>query len=348
MAVLTEYLRSRFKDSPEVVNAFASKNLKLVAVHQRRWRGHHLVERADVSVGGQDVSSVVTEPRWNLMPDEMKSKFQALERSVRELLKIYAEGGELPDETKDQDEAEMIAALVRGGTYLVDSGNLDRLSRAMDGLQREWRETADSYTTEDGYQQLRDMVKEKVGEDNFGLVEKLIPDRNKLTGKFGLMYYVVPVQFTVDSKSNTPEREAFVIGAVEMLIRGPRNRLVEALTGLNDQLGTRDATGTFVPRKLQATDGKVRGRSVRGATVTAARKALETFTSSCNYVDNELAAVVSAARNELPDDVAAATALAKKLNSKDDIAETLYTQLELVVSAATDESNMVEAVKASI
>lgn len=348
MSKLNAYLNDRFAANAEVMSAFAKRKLRLVAIHQRRWRGQMMIkQQAEVKVDGSDVSKSVTEPRWDLLPDEMKTKFNAHEKAVRDVMNIYAETGELPSEGDgEQEESEMIASLLSGGMRLVDSSNIDRVRKLIEPIQRKWREDADSYTDEEGYQNFRDLVKEKVGDETFGLVERLLPEKNNLANKFGLTFYEVPVQFVVDAKTTTPERQAMIVNAIAMLVRGPRVRLAESLQDLMTQLGGRDGE-TFVPRKVVA-DGKIRKRTIRGTSIISTAKAVSHFKDSCAYLDVETSESVESVVKAVPTDSGAATALAKSVNDDDRAAESLYCNLESLLKSAMDEDNMVAAAASSI
>ncbi len=335
---LHEYLKDRYSSSPEVMNAFVNKSCRLLSVHQARWRGQATVDEAEVTVKGNDIKGVVSEPRWNLLPDEMKKKWAALERSVKDVLSVYAEGGELPDETKDQDQAEMIAALCRGGTYLVDSANIATVKKLIGVIQKEWREAADAYTTEDGYQKFRDMISEKVGEKNFGLVQKLIPERNKLGNKFRLLCYELPVVFSTNSSKSTPERESFILSAIEALIKNPRVRLAQSLETLMNGLGERD-NGKFVAKT---------NRRIKGVDLEACVENVKSFKSACKYSDDTLNVDLYQLTQFIPDDAGARTALAKKINANDAMAETLYVLIETASIRATDDAAMIESAKANL
>jgi hypothetical protein len=118
-----KFLDAEYTSDPAGLSRFATTTCKLVRVTRRWWRGYRTMDRAEITVAGEHVKADnATQPRWKLIPDEVKEEFANFDRSVDLIVKsncVFAqedENGRLP--------------LLTGGGYYAAPGRLGRAEHA--------------------------------------------------------------------------------------------------------------------------------------------------------------------------------------------------------------------------
>jgi hypothetical protein len=270
--VFRNWLADQFRADPAGVGRYAANACRPVRVNRRWWRGQRKMDRTAVKVDNADVPEAArTDPRWRLVPDEMKAEFQALERSVDQLVGRYVV------------EDENGALALGDGVYVVDAADLPEVNRRLAQFQDAWSRAADRWTTEDGYQRLHALLKEQVGEASYDRVKDLVPPRHELRARFALVVRPLAMRLVPDSDDDPETRAAVEDNTVTLLeaaVRRPREQLAAVLEGLAGRLVTPGADDEYVPLKPSRT---VRGaqqvvsRNIPAQALIAAREALDRY-----------------------------------------------------------------------
>lgn len=348
----TDWLRTEFAARPEAFGRLAQQSLAVVAVSTSRWRGQRLIQTAEISVGGRKVENeaATTKPRWTLLPDDLKSQFDAIALGVQQCIAMYAVNN--GDGGKDDDEDGVEPLVLRRGMYAVDAANLPRLKALLLNARRHWNRLADDLCTEEGHAKLLDQVKDKVGVSLFPVVAPLVPNRSTLRTKFGLRFYKMPIRLDAPPDATADEREgaaAAALEALETVVRRPRESLAAACDALAVQLVAADGTARVPVRTDKTTGAVVPGRrTIKTASVLAGRKAADAFAAFGGFVDPELKAAVATLAALLPDEKGAAEAVAAKLREDDALAVAVGAAANKVAALARDEDLMCAAVTSRI
>ena len=335
--VFRNWLADQFRADPAGVGRYAANACRPVRVNRRWWRGQRKMDRTAVKVDNADVPEAArTDPRWRLVPDEMKAEFQALERSVDQLVGRYVV------------EDENGALALGDGVYVVDAADLPEVSRRLSQFQDAWSRSADRWTTEDGYQRLHALLKEQVGEASYDRVKDLVPPRHELRARFALIVRPLAMRLVPDADDDPQTRAAVEDNTVTLLeaaVRRPREQLAAVLEGLACRLVTPGADDEYVPLKPSRT---VRGaqqvvsRNIPAQALVAAREALDRYRPLLERADPALRSAWQAAAMELPDAAAvdAVGAFARRLRDQDADALRAGMILLRAARAARDESGM--------
>lgn len=332
-----DWLAREYDADPQKLGGLADGMFRLVRVQRSRWRGRATVTDGHVTVGGSEAPpAAVSRPSWNLLPDAVREQFAALEGVVDAALKLYACGG-LHD---DSDDAPRV--LVGNGVYVVDAGNWPRLETILRETAARWAAAADALCTEDEYQAMVDQVREKVGgEDLFARVEGLIPARAALRNKFGLVYFPLPVRMAPEADRRRDAqaengRRAVVVEAVEAAVRGPRQRLADALTQFADLLAKPDGS----PHRPVGKDGRPRPRTVR---VTSVARVQEELAALPAQPDAATRQAIDQLTPYLVGPDSGRGDLARVLAANDETAATTAGLCRAAAAALTDDANLCAA-----
>lgn len=338
-----KWLEAEYRSQPKAFGAMAAKSLVVVWVRRRRWRGHRAIHGAEVVVEAETVKDgATTHPRWNLLPDEVKRKFNVLDDGVKLLVAQYC------CNAGDAEEDEARATVLRRGVYAVDAGHWPRLKSRLETARKRWDEAADAITSEEGFEELVDKVKKRVGGDHFARVRPLIPDRQALRAKFSLEFGRLPIRLDPEQAGDADEKEgsaSFAVEAVALVVKKPRLALAEAMRNLAGQLVTKvgDDYKPFYPIRTKDGSEVAGSRSISMRSVEAAAKAVAEFDGFIGFAEAKLVEAVGALRRDLPQGAAAAGA-AENLRSDDAAAARVGKAALKAAEIAADESGMCEAV----
>ncbi len=340
MSVLTKFVAEQFAANPAKTARFLSATCVLVRIRVRRWRGLRKMTGAKVLSDDTEVGEdATTRPSWKLCPDVVRAEFDALGSAVEGLVARYTLDRGSPGRGEMTDDDEAGPALVGNGTYAVDAAVWPALRQKLQIAQDQFGEAAARWCADDGYERIHEELKTQLGEGDYEKVKLLIPDAKTLLRKFSIDVRRAPVQFVSGQDGGGDEE---LIGIIELAIRVPRETAAAGWDALTNQLINADGT-PFVPKTRVDQHGveKLGCRRVTGRSVAAAAR--ETTTLSLRggrYIADQFRAVVDALTRELPEDAAAASAVARNLNAKDDEAVRIGKMLHAAAAVARDETDM--------
>jgi hypothetical protein len=343
MTTFKKFLDDEYTTDPSGLSRFAANTCKLVRITRRWWRGYKTMDRATVAVAGEQIKQDnITQPRWKLIPDEVKEEFTNFEKSVDLLIRAHCVFA------REDDENGIQPLLTGGGNYAIDTANWPTVKTLLRKSQQAWGECADKWCTDDGYQELHRLLKEKIGEADYERVKDLIPSAKKLRRRFGLDVVVLPIRLAEDV-GDDPEaevgRKLAITELIEVAVRTPREDAAAAWQSLADQLVETTPAGNLqalVVWRQTKKDGPVSptSRRVQGKSVTAARKATDALNRAARYLDPDLVAAAQLIRTELPEEDGPAKSVAAQMNSDDSLAVRVGKMLLDGVAAATSEAGM--------
>lgn len=292
---LREFLEREYTSDPAVLGRIAQDSYYLVKTRRSYWRGQRVIKNSKITVGDKEIQEGLTsEPRWNLLPDKLKSEFSAINQNIDRVLEQYCIGG-----IDDEDTGEL-NSLIGNGVYVVDKMCWPRLSQLLTAASNNWAESADSYCTEDGYEQLLGDIKEKLGEDIFEDVKELVPKREVLRRKFKFLFEVLPVRMTQDPQQQEDShaasgRMSLVIDTLESAIKYPRVKLSEGITHFLKTIAE-EVDGCIIPKKTRL--GNIRG--IRADTIKSLENSISDWKNHTRYSDVELITKVDQLSGLLP------------------------------------------------
>lgn len=340
MSTLREFLEKEYTANPGKLGLIAESSFYLIKVRRSFWRGQRVMKNSKVLIQGdrevgQDLASV---PRWNLCPDDIKSEFTALLRNTDRVLGQYCVGG-IQDEN-----GEALNSLIGNGVYVVDKVYWSRLSQLLTAACEQWANLADDICSEEGYDNLIGMIKEKVSEDLFEQIREHIPKRESLRRKFKMTYEVLPVRMTHDPQIDDSDKAvldgkmSLVIDTLESAIKYPRLQLAEGVNRFLESF-TESCRPTVVFKRTK--NGAKRG--IRYDSYVAFRKSLSDWELHNKYADNELLNAVSRLTSVLPtvEDEEKNSSLSHSVVSSEEFANEVINRLLDVVDSALNENNMI-------
>lgn len=339
--VFRRWLAEQFRADPVSVGKYAATACRPVRVTRRWWRGQRVMDaQAEVKLGVNEVAAGArTQPRWRLIPDDMKLEFQKLDRAVDRVVSRY---------TVDGDDAVPLA--LGDGVYVIDAAELPDAQRRLSELQEAWGRSADRWTTEDGYARLHEQLAAQMGDASYKEAKALVPDRHRLRAAFGLIVRPLAVRLVPDAADDPATRAAVEGNTVALLAAAvvrPREQLAAGVSALAGRLCEPDAAAGFRPLKPTRTvAGAARevSRTVTADAVAAARRAVDEFAPYAPRTDPRLRHAWGAAAAELPAEGApdALAAVAARLKVQDADALRVGIILTKVAEAARDETGMCE------
>lgn len=343
MSKLDDYVRSVYAADPSGSVSFANRQYRLVHVRQRRWRGYKVVPDALVRSGTVWLEKDdVTAARYKLIPDKMKDEFLLIERDIDSVISTYCVSG-------TGEDGDATPVITGGGNYAVLADNWSRVRGLLGKCQKAWSDAADRWCTEDGYEQLHELAKEKFGDDKYLLIKDMIPAREDLRGKFGLVVREVPVKIVEDDAlgAEAADDRAHVLAElVAGSVRRPRAEAATAWRVLADLLVVPDGAGVKV--RVAAPGSSARDRHANFKSILAARAALDSALVRCGpAMDSAFRAATAAVGAELPDKEDAAKRVASVLNNEGAAALRVGKILLVAADVAADEDSMCSAVAAA-
>jgi len=340
---LKTFLADEYSSDPAGLSRFATNSCKLVRITRRWWRGYKTMDRAEITVAGEQIKADhTTQPRWKLIPTEVKEEFANFEKSVDLLIRAHCVFA-----TEDEEYGRQ-PLLTGGGNYAVDVAQWPHVKTLLRKSQQVWGECADKWCTDDGYKEFHRLLKEQIGDTDYERVKDLIPPAKKLRRRFGLDVVVLPIRLAEDT-GDDPEaeegRRAAITELIEAAVRGPRDDAAAAWRSLAEQIVEETQAGQLQAKivwRQTKKDGPVAPthRRVQGKSVVAARKATEGLNRAARYLDKDLMAAMGLIRAELPDDEGPAKAVAAQLNSNDMLALRVGKILLDGAAAAESEAGM--------
>lgn len=348
---LKKFLAAEYTNDPTGLSRFATNSCKLVRITRRWWRGYKTMDRAEITVAGEQIKADhTTRPRWKLIPSEVKEEFANFEKSVDLLVRancVFA--------TEDEEYGRQ-PLLTGGGNYAVDVANWPRVRVLLQKSQQAWGECADKWCTDDGYKEFHRLLREQIGETDYDRVKDLIPSAKKLRRRFGLDVVVLPIRLAEDT-GDDPEaeegRRTAITELIEAAVRGPRHEAADAWTSLADQVVEKTPAGQLQAKvvwRQTKKDGPIAptARRAQGKSIVATRKATDALDRAARYLDEPLREAAEIIRSELPEEEGPAKAVAAKLNSDDAFALRVGKMLLEGVSAAENEAGMCQGVADAI
>lgn len=342
MSIFKKFLDKEYRADPTGLSRFATAACTLVRINRRWWRGYKTMDKAEITVAGEQIKSDnTTQPRWKLIPDQVKEEFVNFEKAVDILIRancVFA----------SEDENGRLPLLTGGGNYAVDAANWPRVKALLRQAQQKWGECADRWCTDDGYKEFHQLLKDKYGETDYDRVRDLVPPAKKLRRCFGLDVVVLPIRLAEDvgddPDAEVGRREA-ITELLETAVRRPREDAAAAWRNLAEQLVEFDnGRQALVARTVWRTvDGqKTPGaRRVQGRSVAAARAATDALSArSGRYMEPALVDAVQAVLGEIPAGDGPAKSAAAKLNMNDTDALRVGKMLLDAAAVADDEAGM--------
>lgn len=334
-----KFLDAEYTSDPAGLSRFATTACKLVRITRRWWRGYKTMDKAEITVAGEQVKADnTTQPRWKLIPDEVKDEFVNFEKSVGLIIEsncVFAQ----------EDENGRQPLLTGGGYYAVDTANWPRVSGMLRAAQAAWGACADKWCTDDGYQEFHALLMAKYGDD-YAKIKDLVPPAKKLRRRFGLDVVVLPIRLAEDTGDDPDAeagRRAAITELIETAVRRPRDDAAAVWRALADQL-VEEVAGVVTAKTLwREVDGQktATARRVQGRSVAAARAATDSlFARSARYLDQVLVDVANQIKAALPAGEGPAKAAAAKLNLDNAFALSVGKMLLSAAAAAEDESGM--------
>jgi len=341
---LDDYIKKTYAADPVLAARFANTFYRLAHVSRRWWRGYKVMgQDSEVRLSGVKLNDeATTKPRWKLIPDVMKDEFLTLERTVDQVLSMYCVSG-----SGEQNDTKPV--LTGGGNYAVQADNWARVRQILRVTQERWAEAADKWCSEEGYEKLHDELKVQLGTD-YDRAKDLVPPRDELRSKFGLVVREVPVRIVEEPAADAQgddDRLAVFAELVAGSVRRPRVEMAEAVDSLARQLVADGPLGPAPRRRTRENkDGSKTdiGRGVTGRAVLAARRAVDATARCGRAADAPFLKAAAAARAELPDAEDAARITASRLNADDAEAVRVGTLLLAAAVVAADEKSMCDAV----
>lgn len=345
-----KFLADEYSTDPTGISRFATTACKLVRITRRWWRGYKMMDKAEVTIAGEQIrDKITTKPRWKLIPDEVKEEFANLERSVDMLIQANCVFS-----SEDADDGRQ-PLLTGGGNYAVDTANWPRVQQLLRRAQQAWAEAADKWCTDDGYVSFHALLKEQCGDADYERVKDLVPKATKLRRRFGLDVVVLPIKLAEDVGGD-PDAEAgrrtAITELIEAAVRKPREDAAAAWRALADQLVEPHGTDLRARIYWREVGGQTvpGARRIQGKSLTAARRGTDALDRAARYLDPDLRRAAAAVAAELPkeNEDGPAKALAAKMNSDDALALRVGKILLAAVAAAEDESGMCAGVAEAI
>jgi hypothetical protein len=351
-----DWLRQELSTRKAEFGRLATASVMVVAVSRHAWRGHRLIKGAKIEVDGETVEKkeATTQPRWNLLPDEVKVRFDLLDNGVESLLAQFCVGRRRPKAAAEDDEvADGRGLVLRRGVYAVDAAHFPALKARMRNARERWDEEADRLCSEEGYGELVALVREKVGPEHADRVLPLIPDRGPLRAKFGLQFYRLPIRLDPEEAADADEAEGAIEALYEIIeagVREPREELARVALNVAVQLAVKVGADVkpFRPtRTTESGETLAVARRIREPSVLALDTALQEFANKARYADPELKIAVDRLRRAVPGAPGAA-AFAAALRSDDAKALEVGGLAFEVAERALDEASMCAAVAAAL
>lgn len=355
MSAFRDYLQKTYAADPQRIGEFVSNSFVFVRIRQRYWRGYRKAKGVNVAVDGLAITddptsaaaTSMTMPSWKLAPHELVDEFQLMATGVDQAIRRHAFS---PKESADDQTSAGAASavLVGGGRHMVDVAVWPQLQDFLGGVAAKWSESADRWCTEDGYEKLHANVKEQYGEEIYGKISSLIPERNTMRAKFGLDVRTAPVKI-VEEKSTSEAvkdgRRDEIVDLLDLAIRAPREEVADVWEAVAGRLIAADGTALKVYREEAGRGRKETYRTFRSMTIRSVRNHTLMLTRGERYLDSELKSLRDEVLKSFPEDETAAKDVAKALSRDDAEAVRVGDLLRRAATAARNESGMCEGLK---
>lgn len=305
-------LESALKEVAEKGSAVIGKVQEvctLVTLRFHAWRGGDAADEAKVSVNGVDLnqSTRLGAPRWSLMPREWKDVFSGLESRARSTLNFYS-----------------VKSPIRGSRF-VPLHKAEELFSKLTVIREDLLTQAKKFCTEETYNSMLETLRADL-KDAYDAAVRHVPARAAMLRKFGMDWFVIPIgepgdKLTDNASMYVKQAQAtlnkVVMESVEAMVREPRQRLLEAVHSLVEQVG-RD------------------NRRIRNDTLGNVRNAFEEFRNWAFLSDAKtLEAIAKAEQSMLGVE-------AKQVNADEQISSGIGVALSALKTSLLDEAATVE------
>jgi hypothetical protein len=348
MNKLREYLAEYYDENALGAVRFVNKTCRLVKIGKHRWRGHKRMKEGAIVVDGTEMSSLVTtNPSWKLIPDRVKAEFSTFGGAIDVVVRDMCISGRTGDGS---------ALVIGGGVYAVDTALWPECESTLTKIRDKWGAAADRWCTDDGYKELHELLKEQIGEVEYGKVKDLVPSAPALRATFWLEVTPLPWRLSEDIEygtvSESAARKESTIDLIEAAVREPREQAASAWTGLAGQMVETGPGGVIAAvrpiRKGKDSIERPVSRSVRGDSVAVARRGYDVLQRAPRFNDPQTTIELKNIAAEIPSSEPDQRRLAVSWNGSDVEAVRVGAVLLRAAGVVANETNMIAGVVAAL
>lgn len=238
------------------------KHVLCCAITVHMWRGQYKVRDASVRVGEVAVEkSIVTDPRWKLMPETWSVKFSKVEQSINNLV-----------DSNRPLNSETFKFPLKGVDIIPRKSAPALFKKIREIEEKVFNPLVDQFAA--ALPELTAALREKIGEANYRLISSYIPsDPHKIRERFRIEKHVVPIRFSdekgfaeymgkdVDefSKEIGQYVKQFATSTAETIVAGLQEELTNAVNNLQERIHDKGIIKGATLDMVQRAFEKIRG-----------------------------------------------------------------------------------------